>query len=65
MITFLGVIIFVTVLAIGAADWNSGLRPFQKYTPPWMVTGAMRQSARADAGAALTTPDRSGSGVRS
>ena len=40
MITFLGVIIFVTVLAIGAADWNSGLRPFQKYTPPWMATGA-------------------------
>ena len=39
MITFLGVIIFVTVLAIGAADWNSGLRPFQKYTPPWMATG--------------------------
>lgn len=40
MITFLGIIIFVTVLAIGAADWNSGLRPFQKYTPPWMATGA-------------------------
>jgi hypothetical protein len=40
MITFLGVIIFATVLAIGAADWNSGLRPFQKYTPPWMATGA-------------------------
>jgi hypothetical protein len=40
MITFLGVIIFVTVLAIGAADFKSGLRPFQKYTPSWSVTGA-------------------------
>jgi hypothetical protein len=46
MITFLGVIIFATVLAIGAADWNSGLRPFQKYTPPWMVTGAPERPRR-------------------
>jgi hypothetical protein len=40
MITFLGAIIFITVIAIGAADWMSGLRPFQKYTAPWRVAGA-------------------------
>ena len=35
MITFLGAIIFMTVIAIGASDWNSGLGLFQKYTPAW------------------------------
>jgi hypothetical protein len=42
MITFLGAIIFMTVLAIGAADWNSGLGLFQKYTPAWRVAGGPR-----------------------
>lgn len=42
MLTFLGAIIFVTVIAIGAADRNSGLRVFQKYESPWMITGPPR-----------------------
>lgn len=43
MITFLGAIIFATVVAIGVADWHNGLRLFQKYdTSPWGATGAAR-----------------------
>jgi hypothetical protein len=43
MITFLGTIIFVTVIAIGVADRYSGLRLFQKsYASPWRAKGAAR-----------------------
>jgi hypothetical protein len=35
MITLLGMVIFATVIAIGALDRNSGLRLFQKYESPW------------------------------
>jgi hypothetical protein len=43
MITFLGTIIFVTVIAIGMADRYSGLRLFQKnYASPWRPRGAAR-----------------------
>ena len=35
MITFLGTVIFATVIAIGALDRNSGLRLLQKYESPW------------------------------
>jgi hypothetical protein len=42
MITFLGAIIFMTVIAIGAADWHSGLGLFQKYTPVWRDAGGPR-----------------------
>jgi hypothetical protein len=35
MITFFGMIIFATVIAIGALDRNSGLRLLQKYESPW------------------------------
>ncbi|TWF80668.1 hypothetical protein FHX44_116611 [Pseudonocardia hierapolitana] len=35
MITFLGAIIFVTVVMIGALDRNSGLGLLQKYESPW------------------------------
>jgi hypothetical protein len=31
MITFLGFVVFATVVAIGAVDRSSGLRLFQKY----------------------------------
>jgi hypothetical protein len=31
MITFLGLVIFATIVAIGALDRSSGLRLFQKY----------------------------------
>lgn len=46
MITFLGFIIFATVIAIGLADRHNGLRLFQKYhTVPWGVPGAARGAA--------------------
>ena len=32
MITFLGTILFVTILYIGSLDGRSGLSPFGKYT---------------------------------
>jgi hypothetical protein len=35
MITFLGAIVFATVIAIGTLDRNSGLRLLQKYESPW------------------------------
>jgi hypothetical protein len=37
MITLFGTIIFVTVIVIGAADRNSGLRLLQKYESPWQA----------------------------
>jgi hypothetical protein len=45
MITFLGFIIFATVIAIGAADRNSGLGVFQKYESPWGPTGRPRDAS--------------------
>jgi hypothetical protein len=35
MVTFLGLVIFATVIMIGALDRNSGLRLLQKYESPW------------------------------
>ncbi|MDT7652888.1 MAG: hypothetical protein QOI36_4294 [Pseudonocardiales bacterium] len=43
MITFLGTIIFVTVIAIGVADRYSGLRLLEKYNAsPWRATRPAR-----------------------
>jgi hypothetical protein len=45
MITLFGTIIFVTVIVIGAADRNSGLRLLQKYESPWHA-GPRRDTSR-------------------
>jgi hypothetical protein len=37
MITFLGAIIFATVIVIGVLDRDSGLRLLQKYESPWQA----------------------------
>jgi hypothetical protein len=45
MITFLGAIIFATIIMIGVLDRNSGLRLLQKYEPPWHA-GPRRDPSR-------------------
>jgi hypothetical protein len=45
MITLFGTIIFMTVIVIGAADRNSGLRLLQKYESPWHA-GPRRNTSR-------------------
>jgi hypothetical protein len=45
MITFLGALIFVTIIMIGALDRNSGLRLLQKYESPWQA-GPRRDPSR-------------------
>ena len=45
MITLLGIIIFATVIAIGAHDRNSGLHLLQKYEPP-LRAGSRRTTPR-------------------
>jgi len=46
MITFLGLLIFATIVMIGALDRNSGLRILQKYESPWHA-GPRRNPSRA------------------